>query len=74
MTRYRPALLEQVTHIINTTPPYSHTHRRAWGLFRALRDHDAVDLAESPVFWQAARAVMPRRHWLRCALYFTVIP
>ena len=72
--RYRPALIAAAISTIHTTAPNSTDHRRAWHLFRALRDHDTVDLAESPLFWVLARRVMTKRHWLRAAMWFTVCP
>jgi hypothetical protein len=67
-------MLQAAIRTLHTTPAYTADHRRAWSLFRQLRDHDTVDLAQSPLFWQLARQVMAKRHWLRAALWFTVVP
>lgn len=73
-TSYRSKLTQGATDAICSAVPNSLEQKRAWALFRALHNRDAVDLGESALFWDLARKVMSKRHWLRTALWYTVVP
>jgi hypothetical protein len=70
----RAQLLQQCISVINSTMDRRVDQRRAWSLFRQLRDHDTVDLADNRLFWELYKPLVTRRRYIRAALLMTVVP
>lgn len=70
---YRPALLQAAIRAIHTTVPNSADHRRAWTLFRQLRDHDTVDLGCNGLFWELAKVTLSKRHYMRAMMLYAIV-